>query len=283
MPTAAFCQGTPFVMAEYDSHRPQWLGSMLFPLVSLTRLAAWEKLASPSSEASVATDTSGGLSLATRLLKPWEAYTSYRGSVTAIIWKADSVRMNVSEEPHVRQLLERWWWEGGLLLVIMQSRFRITINDGYPRGLIAEQQEQASWARWQGLDFKPQCTAWVWQNQNVTMALFLWSQLRSSSPQSIIAPLISEFKFCSFLFSLLQRIWIVLSSVWKQALLGWWTNYNHRVLWPGTKWVERDGAHDGEEDGVRGCHHEWVHLRHRRVLLLKGDVSPEHWEIRPRS
>lgn len=90
---------TPFVMAEYDSHRPQWLGSMLFPLASLTRLAVWEKLASPSSEASVATDTPGGLSLATRLLKPWEAYTSYRGSVTAIIWKADSVRMNVSEEP----------------------------------------------------------------------------------------------------------------------------------------------------------------------------------------
>lgn len=154
-----------------------------------------------------------------------------------------------------------------------------------PWGLMAQQWEQKTESVVRDWILSPSVQQRVTESKchHVSIFVFWIAELLYPMYDSLFVIRIKILLFSFSFFFHPKRIWIVLSSVWKQALFSWWTDHHYGVLWPRTKRVERDGGHDGEEDGVRGCHHERMHLCHRRVLLLEGDVSPEHWKVWPRS
>ena len=67
----------------------------------------------------------------------------------------------------------------------------------------------------------------------------------------------------------------------QQAVFGGRTDDERRLLRPWERRVEANISDEGEEDGVRDRSNKWMYLCNRGILLLKGDLSAEHREVRP--
>lgn len=81
--------------------------------------------------------------------------------------------------------------------------------------------------------------------------------------------------------SCLSRVWAVLCIPEQHAVFGGWTDDGRRLLQCREGWMEAHIGDEGEEDGVRCCGDKWLCLCKRGILLLKRDLSAEHWEVWP--
>lgn len=77
------------------------------------------------------------------------------------------------------------------------------------------------------------------------------------------------------------RIRAVLCFSGQHAVFGGWTDDHRRLLQHRERRMETNISNEGEEDGVWSCGYKWLYLCNRGLLILKRDLSAEHWEIRP--
>lgn len=77
------------------------------------------------------------------------------------------------------------------------------------------------------------------------------------------------------------RVWAVLCVSGQHAVFGGWTDDCCRLLQHREGGMEAGISDEGEEDGVWGWGDKWLYLCNWGILLLKRDLSAEHWEVQP--